>query len=464
MRVSPSASTSPMTAPVDARGFLARVLAAPRTRLTVITVPAPLARLETLLHIQKHGPALLWDPPSGPSASGIGEAVRLTASGPDRFRHLRDEAATVLASIDTARLGEAGPPVRLFGGLAFAPGAADAAPWAGFGDATFVLPRWRYARSAGRAWLSLAASPDLDVTQALADADRLLAALEADRPVPPQGIWEAEVRRPGPEVFAGLVEAIRAGIHDGRFTKVVAALRGEVHLPVDLDVADVVHRLGAEHPDCFRFALRFGARTFLGATPERLVSRSGARVDADALAGSIAVPAGGPGEKDAAATRLLGSEKDRGEQQIVVDALREALSPMCTALTAPKSPRVLTLRHVMHLHTPLTGVLADGTHLLDLAEAVHPTPAVGGVPRERAVRWIAEHEPDARGWYAGPVGWFDASGDGELAVAIRSGLVSKRDAFVYAGAGIVGASEPLAEYAETAVKQRALLRALGIVA
>ena len=118
----------------------------------------------------------------------------------------------------------------------------------------------------------------------------------------------------------------------------------------------------------------------------------------------------------------------------------------------------------MHLHTPLTGVLREAVHVLDLVAAVHPTPAVGGVPRQDSVAWIAAHEPDPRGWYAGPVGWFDAGGDGEFAVAIRSGVLEARRAHVYAGAGIVAASDPAAEYAETSVKQRSILRALGIVA
>ncbi len=116
----------------------------------------------------------------------------------------------------------------------------------------------------------------------------------------------------------------------------------------------------------------------------------------------------------------------------------------------------------MHLQTPIAGQVASGVHLLDLACALHPTPAIAGLPSSDAVEWITAHEPEARGWYAGFVGWFDQSGDGELSVSIRSGLLSEDEAVLYTGAGIVAGSDPSAEYLETTWKQRPFLRALGI--
>jgi menaquinone-specific isochorismate synthase len=116
----------------------------------------------------------------------------------------------------------------------------------------------------------------------------------------------------------------------------------------------------------------------------------------------------------------------------------------------------------MHLRTPIAARLAKRAHVLDLVAALHPTPSVGGVPTDRAIEWITRNEPDPRGWYAGPVGWFDAEGDGEFAVALRCGLLRGNRAWIYAGAGIVRDSDPAMEYAETNIKQTALLRALGI--
>jgi menaquinone-specific isochorismate synthase len=181
----------------------------------------------------------------------------------------------------------------------------------------------------------------------------------------------------------------------------------------------------------------------------------------EALAGSI----------DAALSReerrrltiaLLESEKDLGEHELVVDAIRRKLEPLCTELRLPARPQIKELRNVMHLHTPMTGVLAHPAHILELAAALHPTPSVGGVPTAEALRWIVENEPERRGWYAGPIGWFDEQGGGDLAVAIRSGLLCGKKAYVYAGSGIVRDSDPEKEYAETDTKQKPILRALGL--
>ncbi len=174
-----------------------------------------------------------------------------------------------------------------------------------------------------------------------------------------------------------------------------------------------------------------------------------------ALAGSIAADLENAGET------LLSSSKDRQEQEMVVRAIASALEPLCQTLDVAETPTPRTLRHVMHLCTPIEGTLAARKHALDLVKALHPTPAVGGTPRERALQWIAECE-DNRGWYAAPVGWFDAEGDGHFAVAIRSALFTGSDALVYAGAGIVADSDPALEYQETGLKQRAILDALGI--
>ncbi len=209
-----------------------------------------------------------------------------------------------------------------------------------------------------------------------------------------------------------------------------------------------------------RFAFQRGEAVFLGASPERLCDKRGLSVASDALAGSA--PRRDEGDARAAAA-LLESDKDRREHQVVVDAVRAALEPLATRIRVPAAPVVRTLRNVHHLWTPITATLARPLHVLDLVRALHPTPAVCGTPREAAIRWIAAHEPDPRGWYAGAVGWFDAEGDGAFNVAIRSGLLARREAWLYAGAGIVEGSDASLEYAETRLKQAPMLAALGLV-
>ena len=147
----------------------------------------------------------------------------------------------------------------------------------------------------------------------------------------------------------------------------------------------------------------------------------------------------------------------------MIDAIKSSLASLGADIRHPDEPGVRTLRHVHHLHTPITASLTTRRHVLELAEALHPTPAVGGTPTRAAMQWIAEREV-ARGWYSSPVGWFDLDGNGEFAVAIRSGVLAGERAHLYAGAGIVAGSAPDREIAETDTKLRAMLGALGVSA
>jgi len=255
-------------------------------------------------------------------------------------------------------------------------------------------------------------------------------------------------------LVADAIACIRSRATD----KLVAVTSSRVTFGEPVDTRMVLERLDEAYPETTRFAISRGERVFIGASPERLVARRGRHVDSDGLAGTAR-----RGLDDAAIVReLLTSAKDRREHALVVESIASVLEPRCSTIDVPDEPGVRTLRNVHHLWTPIRGVLRDETHVLELVEALHPTPAVAGTPRDRATAWIAEHEPTSRGWYTGAVGYFDAAGDGEFAVAIRAGLVGKNEALLYAGAGIVEASDPMAEYAETRAKEAPMLAALGI--
>jgi isochorismate synthase len=434
-------------------GALAAPVTAPEA-LTVITRPVPHPAPPALAL-----PDLLfwWAPRDGGEVAGIGVAAEVRASGPDRFAAIERAAADILSRV-VVRDADGAPPwtPRLYGGFAFAPGGADEPPWAGFGDAWFALPRLLYRREGGRAWLSVVVPAGAE-DRALAEAERLIAGLSGTRPERAAPALRS-LRQLDPAVWRERVTGIRAAIADGACEKIVYARRTELELAAPVDARAMLERLDARHPGCFRFAFRRGGALFAGASPERLVARRGALVESEAMAGSIA----GCGAAGAAARALLDSRKDRGEQEVVARALVRALSPLCRELEVAPVPEVRALRDVLHLCTTLRGQLARPLHLLELAEALHPTPAVGGEPTAPALAWIARHEQAPRGWYAGPVGWFDADGDGELAVALRSGLVAGDRAYAWAGAGIVSESDPDAEYEETGLKQRALLDVLGV--
>ena len=233
-------------------------------------------------------------------------------------------------------------------------------------------------------------------------------------------------------------------------------------LAAPVRAAELLAALDDRHADCVRVLIKPpGAGALIAATPERLVRRDGDYVQCDALAGSIART----DDIDAAAQALRASAKDRREHQLVVDAIRTALTEAGAQVVEPgteSEPAVRALRHVIHLHTPFRAVLRTPRHVLELAARLHPTPAVGGTPTDVATEWIRTHEPEARGWYAAPVGWFDLDGNGELAVALRSGVIAGNRAHLWAGAGIVAGSDPDRELAETDVKLRAMLGALGV--
>jgi isochorismate synthase len=267
--------------------------------------------------------------------------------------------------------------------------------------------------------------------------------------------------QPDHETWSRLAGMYAGAVGRGRIDKVVLARRVDLRSPVALDVPNALRRLAASAPESSIYAFRRGGTTFLGATPERLVRTEGRSFRTVALAGTIR--RGSSAEEDAAlAAELLASDKNREEQRIVVAAIRDLLSPIAEAMEVDPRPGVMTLRFAQHLLTEITGTLPAGHGLLSVAGLLHPTPAVGGEPREVALAMIDEQEGFERGWYAGPVGWLSAGGDGELCVALRCGIVDRTRATLFAGCGIVADSDPEAEWEESRIKLRAIVSALGI--
>ena len=264
--------------------------------------------------------------------------------------------------------------------------------------------------------------------------------------------------------WEALVEDAAHACRNGALEKVVLARAVRVRaLGEPFDPAVALERLRDVYPNAYVFAVARGPRCFLGATPERLVRLRRGTVDATCLAGSA--PRGETPQEDARlGSALLASAKDRAEHAVVVRSVRAALEGVCSEVHSPDEPRLLRLRNVQHLYTPIDGRVSRPTCVLDLVQRLHPTPAVGGYPREGALRFIREREGLDRGWYAGPVGWLDRRGDGEFAVALRSALLHGTEATLFAGCGIMAQSCASDEYAETCLKLRPMLNALGMQA
>jgi menaquinone-specific isochorismate synthase len=413
-------------------------------------------------------PRTFWAGPEEATVVAGGAAAVLRADGSDRFADARAAADRLLQTGDVHAGTEAACP-RLFGGFAFHDEGDDSGPWAAYPGARFVLPRVQVTGTDDRGtWLTVnAVGPDVSADavedRLAAERDRI-AALPDDTPVEdPPGIVDRE-RTTGRAEWRRSVDAAVEEIRAGGLRKVVLAQALEVALDRPLSTPDVLDRLAGTYPDCYRFLVEPYAdgadvpaeRTgFFGATPERLVGLRGRTVSTGALAGTTG-RGETPAEDEWLAEELLADEKNVHEHELVARTIREQLAPFASSVSAGDR-RVRRLATVQHLFTPITAELADDYHVLDLVEALHPTPAVGGLPPGRALETIRETEPFDRGWYAAPVGWFDAAGNGTFAVAIRSALAHDAATTLFAGVGLVADSDPDREWDEVQLKYRPIL-------
>jgi len=425
-----------------------------------LTWRVPRVPSERLLSAENQGDAVLWAPPGEHEACGLDAAFTLSARGPDRFQAIQSQAQDLWPLLDVSGTDELAPAPRFFGGFAFQAGQAESPLWREFGDARFILPKLSYLKNSAGAWLRLiargSAINDAEFREQLEGPLRraLHALFTSGTSFEPARELARQER--SVEDWACLVAAIQAEIAQGRAQKIVAARRLALSLDRALSAASVQARLREDAPESTRFAFRVGASTFLGATPEQLIRKRGLDIGTEAVAGSISA------DNATAAQHLLASDKDIREHEFVVSEILRLLKPLTNELSAAPRREVHRLRTVLHLRTPIQGKLREASHVLELVGRLHPTPAVGGVPTRAAIDFIVEHEPDERGWYTGPVGWFDAQGDGRFVVALRSGVISGARAELYAGAGVVQDSNAPSEFAETRWKLAALLGALGV--
>lgn len=396
---------------------------------TPVDVPA------ALIPLTDPATPLLWQR-KGQGLAGIGEALRLEFSGPERMRDAAEAWRAICAAATIVDpVGAPGSGLVAFGTFAFADDSTE--------TSVLIVPRTVVGVRGGRAW----------VTRIGGTADPRPAAT----PFGPEyriSLLPGALGREGyRDAVADAVEHLRAHELD----KVVLArdLRG--HLPEGADLRRVLSDLALGYPDCWTFAVD----GFVGASPETLVSVDHGAVTARVLAGTIG--RGTDAESDhRQATALAASAKNRDEHAFAVQSLLAELRPHTSNLSVSDEPFTLKLPNLWHLATDIAGTLDDGSTALDMIAALHPTAAVAGTPTSAAIEMIARLEPFDRGRYAGPVGWIDADGDGEWAVALRCANVARTgDITAWAGCGIVADSEPDAELAETTMKFRPIVEAFA---
>jgi menaquinone-specific isochorismate synthase len=369
---------------------------------------------------------------------GWGEAARVrVGTGPGRFKRAAAVAAELLSTAEVHNaVGGWGTGPLAFGSFAFD---ADSAASA------LAIPAVVIGVSGGRAWVTRTG-------RGAADAE----AGEPDSLAPAAA---AQVEALDEESFVRAVEAARDAIRNGRLDKVVLSLQVLATSASPFDQRRVLARLAGEYPECYTFAFD----SFVGASPELLVRRQGRALRSQPLAGSSRRGAN-PEEDAELGAALLASTKDRWEHDLAVVTVVEALHPLCRTLRIDPEPSLLRLANVQHLATEVVGELSGDPvpDALSIAGAVHPTAAVCGTPSRKALALIRELEGPNRGRYAGPVGWMDARGDGEWAIALRCAELSGTTARLFAGCGIVAQSDPGAELEEARLKLRPVRSALGI--
>jgi len=395
--------------------------------------------------------ALWLRPASGDALAGVGAARTIVGTGAGRLRQI---AATWRDLLRDAVLdGAPGSGPLLLGGFSFDPARTQpSALWAGFPDARMVLPERMLQVQEGGAWL---------VTNVVVDPED---DFQAPEPRPSTSLTNAESLL-SPAAWQALVGSVAHGIRDGQLgpelTKVVLARAQQIEQTRPIDPRSALRYLAASYPSCTVFAIAHGDRCFLGATPERLIALHDGTASTVALAGSG--PRGATrAEDERLAEQLLHDPKERAEHAIVVGALRDGLGQLCTRVISDTQPQIKQLANVQHLFTPVRGEVVAGVGVLELVERLHPTPAVGGFPRQPALQLIRDREALDRGWYAGPIGWLNRAGEGEFVVGIRSALVDGNSATLFAGCGIVADSDPATEYAESGWKLQPMRAALGI--
>ena len=382
----------------------------------------------------------------------------------DRFRSIESDWQTFLeqAIIEGAPSRPGVGPV-LLGGFSFDPTAPDSGEWDSFPKGGMVLPELMLTSAGNHAWLTLnaivSAGDNVEViSEALLDKhDRLFEKLTSHAYADVDAISIEEIR---PQEWKETVRSAAANIRNGHLDKVVLAREIKLQSTQNFSSTKTLTNLKKQQSDSYVFAFEYGDKCFLGASPERLVKRDGQQVYSTCLAGSIQ-----RGESkemdDELGEALLHDQKNRIEHDLVVQMIRSAMEEECEFVQVPSRPEILKTPHIQHLFTPVVARAGRETSLFRMVERLHPTPALGGYPQKEAVNEIKRIEKLDRGWYAGPVGWVDYQGNGEFAVAIRSGLLKGEEATLYAGCGIVGDSDPDSEYEETKMKFKPMLTALG---
>lgn len=411
------------------------------------------------------GKRFFWKDPSGKNMLvGIGICERIECSfGENSYSYVEKKWKGLLENaIVYNQFHHIGVGPVLLGGFSFDPLKEKTELWNGFSEAHFYVPQFMLSEIDGIQFIT---------TNILIQTDRMELAKEALKKQSfafDKRIGEStshsfpsikEITEVDQEKWKDTVEKVISRL-DGSLKKVVLARASKVNFTKELVTELVLKNLMQQQSNGYIFALEAHDKCFTGASPERLVKKEGDTVFSTCLAGSISRGKNNA-EDNALAEELLSDSKNREEHNYVVKMIKTAMQEVCTTVEMPENPQIMKMRDIQHLYTPVSGKVREKESLISLIQLLHPTPALGGFPRDEALEVIREVEGLDRGLYGAPIGWLDYKGNGEFAVSIRSGLLHGNVATIFAGCGIVADSNPELEYIETAIKFKPMLTALG---
>lgn len=460
---------------LETRSFTGFLQSLNQSDSPILSVTLPIAGIDPLAALElnpDYKEKFYWDHPENSIAISAAGSVRdCKATGPDRFSAIAGATEAIkeqITAYTAIQHSMAGP--LFLGGYSFEDHNIGNI-WKKFGGAHFVLPEWILLKNGNLHLLTLVMEKRdreadeiyQEIIERITDFINLAGKFSESAS---ENRKESNIlcTLQDPEDYSrwiSNVEKARKLIAQKSFEKIVLARSVSVESKYDIEPTILAHNLRQKYPECYNFMIQKDPDTaFIGATPERLVSFQNGILLTEGLAGSTS--RGHSAMEDASlAHSLMESRKDRDEHDFVVRAINDSLKPFISDIRHPEQPAIKKLKNVQHLYTPISASAKEGVHIHELIHELHPTPAVGGYPKEQAVPFIQEIEQLERGWYSAPVGWFNLNGCGEFAVAIRSALLQKNRAELYAGCGIVSDSDPEKEWKETLLKFRPMMEALN---
>ncbi|WP_339228611.1 isochorismate synthase [Oceanobacillus sp. FSL K6-2867] len=426
-----------------------------------ITSADPLQFFEAAKHIRENrvfwtsSSQMLW-------LTGVGSAFEM---GADESRFEVIEAAW------NKMLNEAyihnpyevpGTGIVSLGGLSFDPINTQTELWKKFRPGQFRVPEFLLTKYDSSYYLTIniCVRKNDHARQLTEELSQIEQKLLAEHAIPNNGLHIQNESEMDPEKWMSIVRRATEEIRKQSVEKIVLARELRLTFNRQAEISSILNNLLKTQPNSYIFAYEIGEDCFVGATPERLVKVKKNKLLSTCLAGTA--PRGKTKEEDMKiGEALLNDEKNRQEHDFVVQMIKHAIKDYCTEVAIPDVPVVRPFKNLQHLYTPVTAQLKEGFTILDIVKQLHPTPALGGSPKAESLAFIRQHELLDRGWYGAPIGWMDSYNNGEFAVAIRSALIQKNEASLFAGCGVVKDSDPQSEYEETKIKLLPMLTVLG---